>query len=123
MFSLCLSASLGIAVLFPPCLCNSAAPRMVLGEKCLVIGAVGYGGEKGCQNPEGLVLQFGDACLVSICHLFSGANTLLGLGRELWKAGKPQDKRFVIPVKHTSVPRIGPCQAGLWAFFTSLALG
>lgn len=107
-----LSASSDIAVLSPPCLCNSAALRMVLGEKGIMICAVGYGGEKGCQNLEGLVLQFGDACLVSICHLFSGHNTLLGLGKELWEAGKPHDESFVVPVKHTGLSRVGPC----WAF-------
>lgn len=106
-----LSASLGIAVLSPPCLCDSAALRIVLGVKWVVIDAAGYGGEE-CQNLDVSVPRFGVACLVSVCHsfsLFSGANTLLGLGREFWEAGKPQEKRFVVAVKHRGLSRIGPC--------------
>lgn len=83
-----------------------------MGVKWVVIYAASYGGEEKCQNLEVLVPQFGDACLVSICHLFSlfsGANTLLGLERELWEAGKPQDRRFVVPLKHRGFSRIGPC--------------
>lgn len=98
-----LSASLGVAVLSPPCLCNSAALGIVLGVQWVVIHAAGYGGQEECQNLGVLVAQFGDACLVSICHsftLFSGANSLLGLERVPWEAGKPQDKKFVVPVKH-----------------------
>lgn len=54
------------------------------------------------QNTDILGLQFGDACLVSVCHLsslFSGDNTLLHLGRELWKETSPPPS-FVVLVKH-----------------------
>lgn len=45
----------------------------------------------------------------SLCRLFSpfsGANTLLGLGKrtrvgqELWAAGKPQAKLFAVPIEN-----------------------
>ena len=77
-----------------------------------MIPAASCGGGEECQNLEVLVPWFGGSCLVSLRHLFSlfsGANTLLGLGRELWEAGKPQDKRFLVPVKHGGVCRIDPC--------------
>lgn len=64
-----LNSSLGIAVFSPPCLCSGVISGMVLGVKWVVIHAAGCGGDEECQNTDILGLQFGNACLVSVCHL------------------------------------------------------
>lgn len=93
------NSPLGVAVLSPPCLCSGVGSEVDCDTCCR---------EEECQNTDLLGLQFGDACLASVCCLFSRDGTLLHLeGSSGSRQGPP--KKLCSTGENTDLSRIGPC--------------